>query len=227
MKPKSRRERGSQAAATLDHGAGALQADSWRGFRGKRPREARSAGGGGRSASTPQLPPALRAAQATAAAEAQRRWRRRSSLPAAEGSTDNKSPEEKRRAEEANLAHNSVTPRARCRASPRRGSPGTREAAGGSEGPCAPAAAGDAGVGGCGSLRRELAAQGLAVRGLKPGVLPEWGPPRRSGSVHRCLDWQARRRAPALGCGSLLSPPPLLFFPPPFPTTPAAAASKC
>ena len=35
---KRRRKRGFQATATLDHDAGALQVDSWRGFRGKRPR---------------------------------------------------------------------------------------------------------------------------------------------------------------------------------------------
>lgn len=82
-------------------------------------------------------------------------------------------------------------------------------------------------MGGCRSLRREPAAQGLSVRSFEPRVRPEWGPPRCSGSVNRCQDWQARRRCSWLLAVSPCSPRPLSFFPPPFPTTPAAAASKC
>lgn len=91
-------------------------------------------------------------------------------------------------------------------------------AAGGSEGPCAPAAAGDGGgrVGGCRSRRREPAAQGLPVRGFKLGVRPEWGPPRCSGSAHRCQDWQARRRRAWLLAVSPCSPRPLSFSHPLF-----------
>lgn len=67
-------------------------------------------------------------------------------------------------------------------------------------------------VGSCRSLRRAPAAQGLGFRGFKPGVRPVWGPPRCSGSAHRCQDWQARRRCswlclPALPAPSLFSHP--------------------
>lgn len=64
--------------------------------------------------------------------------------PPPEGSTHNKSWAEKRRAEKANLAPNSIIPPAHCRASPAR-IPGDPGAAGGSEGPCAPRAAGNGG----------------------------------------------------------------------------------
>lgn len=63
---------------------------------------------------------------------------------------------------------------------------------------------------------REPAAQGQGVRGFKPGVRPEWGPPRCSGSAHRCQDWQARRRCSWLLAVSPRSPRPLFFSHPLF-----------
>lgn len=188
--------------------AGEVPAGSGRG-------EARGAGGGGGSASTPQPPPAVRAALATAAAAAAAAAEAQlPPHPPTKGSTDNKSWAEKRRAEKANRAPNSVTPP--CPRLPRLcwarvpEDPGT---AGGSEGPCAPAAAGDRG-GPSGQPQVPSGESPLPGAGWTwPGArgLLERGPPRCSGSAHRCRDWQERRRRSRLS--PLLSPPPLFSHP--------------
>lgn len=125
MKEEKRRKRGFQAGATLDHDARALQVDTWRGSGGKQPRGSpkRWRGRQERIHCPASACPARRASY---------RSRRGSGggggaapSPPPEGSTDNESWAEKIRAEKANLAPNSVTPPARCRASPGRGSPGT------------------------------------------------------------------------------------------------------
>lgn len=147
--------------------------------------------------------------------------------PPPEGSTDNKS-RAKRRAEGESGTRlcNTTCPLPHlCWAR----IPGDQGAAGGSEGPCAPEAAGDGG--GLSGLPQ------VPPAGTRcPGAVCPWIQARGSSGVGSSSVQWLGAQVPglageeallvALGCVSPLSPPPL-FSPPPFPTTPAAAASKC
>lgn len=219
-------ERGFQAGAALDHDAGALQVDRWRGSGGKRPRGSpkRCPGRQERLHSPASACPARRASDRSSSGGGGGGGGGAAPSPPPEGSTDNKSRAEKRRAGKANRARNSNTPCLLLGENPR----GPRAAAA-LRSQALPGLQATAAVcvGGCRSLRREPADQELGVRGFKPGVGPERGPPPCSGSAHRCQAWQERRRCSWLLAVSPRSPRPLSFFPPPFPTTPAAAASKC
>lgn len=206
-------ERGFQAGAALDHDAAALQVDRWRGSGGKRSRGSpkRCPGRQERIHSLASACPARRASDRSGGGGGGGGGEAPSPPP--KGSTDNKFQAEKRRAEKANLAPNSNTPCLLLGENPR--GPGAAAALKSQalQGLQATAAVF---VGGCRSLRREPATQGLGVGGFKPRVRPEWG-----SSCVQWLDAQVPGLAGeetllvALGCVSPLSPPPL-FFPTPF-----------
>lgn len=105
--------------------------------------------------------------------------------------------------------------------------PGDPGAVGGSEGLCAPAAAGDSG-----GPSRQL--QVPPARTRCPGAGYSWLQARGSPGVgSSSVQWLGAQVPGLAGEEALLlavsprSPRPLSFFPPPLPTTRAAAASKC
>lgn len=210
---RRRGERGFQAGAALDHDAGALQVDRWRGSGGKRPR-----------GSPKRCPRRQERIHSPASACPARRASDRSSSgggggggaapsPPPEGSTDNKSPAEKRRAEKANRAPNSNTPCLLLGENPP--GPGAAAALRSQALPGLQATAAIC-VGGC---------EVPSARTRCPGPGRPWFQARGSSGVGSSSVQWLGAQVPglageeallvALGCVSPLSPPPL-FFPTPF-----------